>query len=154
MNEDHTTGLGSMPRRLLLTGAVGVAAALAACGGEPAGDEPAGDGAAQGAPTGGGDASSGSATLARTSEIPVGGGVVFASQGVVVTQPTAGTFKAFSAICTHQQCPLAGVDGGMINCSCHGSRFSIEDGSVRGGPATEPLPAREIGVEGDVITLA
>ena len=80
--------------------------------------------------------------LARTSDIPVGGGEIFADQGVVVTQPTAGEFKAFGPICTHQGCPVTNVDGGTINCTCHNSRFSIEDGSVKAGPATKPLPAK------------
>ena len=48
----------------------------------------------------------------------------------MVTQPTEGDFKGFSAVCTHQGCLVANVDGGTINCTCHGSQFSIEDGSV------------------------
>jgi Rieske Fe-S protein len=72
----------------------------------------------------------------------------------VVTQPSAGKFKAFSATCTHQGCPVAGVDGGTINCTCHGSKFSIEDGSVTKGPATKALVEQDISVEGDSITLA
>ena len=73
---------------------------------------------------------------------------------MVVTQPTEGTFKGFRSICTHQGCPIASVDGGTINCSCHGSKFSIEDGSARNGPATRPLTERAVTVEGDNIVLA
>lgn len=80
--------------------------------------------------------------------------MIFAAQSVVVAQPTAGTFRAFSAICTHQQCPLISVSDGLINCGCHGSQFAIEDGSVRGGPATKPLPVRQVRIEGDDIILA
>src|SRR5215469_9367558 len=40
-------------------------------------------------------------TLAKTSDIPVGGGVIYANEHVVVTQPSAGTFKCFSSTCTH-----------------------------------------------------
>ncbi|WP_217238788.1 Rieske (2Fe-2S) protein [Streptomyces sp. AC555_RSS877] len=99
------------------------------------------------------DASAGQ-ELAKASEIPVGGGKIFAEEKIVVTQPKEGEFKAFSNICTHQQCPVADVSDGTINCSCHGSKFSITDGAVQNPPATKPLPAKQIKVSGDSITLA
>ncbi|MEU0232696.1 MULTISPECIES: Rieske (2Fe-2S) protein [unclassified Streptomyces] len=92
--------------------------------------------------------------LTRTSEIPVGGGAVFPEEKVVVTQPTAGEFKAFSAVCTHQGCLVNKVADGTIDCPCHGSRFRVADGSVVTGPATRPLPAERIDVSGKTITLA
>ena len=58
----------------------------------------------------------------------------------VVTQPTKGTYKAFSKICTHQGCTVGQVADGVIKCPCHGSEFSIEDGSVKHPPARKPLP--------------
>ncbi|MFE6484380.1 Rieske (2Fe-2S) protein, partial [Streptomyces sp. NPDC057757] len=61
---------------------------------------------------------------------------------------------AFSSICTHQRCPVANVSDGTINCTCHGSKFSITDGSVTNPPATEPLPAKQITVRGNSISLA
>ncbi|WP_090943814.1 ubiquinol-cytochrome c reductase iron-sulfur subunit [Nonomuraea jiangxiensis] len=104
---------------------------------------PAGDGA------GGGDG----AGLARTADIPEGGGKIFADRKIVVVQPTAGEFRAFSATCTHQGCTVDNVSGGMINCPCHGSMFNL-DGTVMGGPATRPLPQVQIKVDGDTISLA
>ncbi|MBE8476602.1 Rieske (2Fe-2S) protein [Streptomyces justiciae] len=92
--------------------------------------------------------------LARTSDIPVGGGKIFKDEKVVVTQPEKGEFKAFTNICTHQQCPVASVSDGTINCNCHGSKFSIKDGSVAHPPATQPLAEKKIAVEGDSIRLA
>ncbi|MGW6569516.1 Rieske (2Fe-2S) protein [Streptomyces sp. NPDC054975] len=92
--------------------------------------------------------------LTKTTDVPVGGGTIFKEEKVVVTQPSAGEFKAFSAVCTHQGCIVAKVENGTINCACHGSRFRITDGSVANGPATRPLPAEEITVSGDSITLA
>ncbi|MFD3569053.1 Rieske (2Fe-2S) protein [Streptomyces sp. NPDC058671] len=94
------------------------------------------------------------APLTRTAEIPVGGGMVFAKEKVVVTQPVAGEFKAFSAVCTHQGCTVNKVADGTIDCPCHGSKFRVADGSVAKGPATRPLPAEQITVSGDAITLA
>lgn len=99
-------------------------------------------------------AASGGAPLARTSDIPVGGGTVFAEKKVVVTQPEAGEFKAFSAVCTHQGCIVNKVADGTIDCPCHGSKYRIADGSVAAGPAPRPLPAEQINVSGEEITLA
>jgi nitrite reductase/ring-hydroxylating ferredoxin subunit len=87
-----------------------------------------------------------------TADVPVGGGRIFDAQKVVVTQPTAGRFKAFSAVCTHQGCTLGQV-AVTINCPCHGSRFSITDGSVVQGPATTPLPAYPVKVSGAEVTV-
>ncbi len=101
---------------------------------------------------GGGGASAGGAT-ARTADIPVGGGKIFADIQAVVTQPTAGEFKAFSSICTHQNCPVTEVTD-TINCNCHGSKFSLSDGSVVNPPAAQPLAAKTVTVEGDSLTVA
>jgi Rieske Fe-S protein len=97
---------------------------------------------------------SGADALASTSDIEVGGGKIFTDEQVVVTQPSEGEFKAFSTTCTHQGCPVESVSDGTINCPCHGSKFSIEDGAVEGGPATSPLEEVSITVEGDSIVLA
>ncbi|MGW2048211.1 Rieske (2Fe-2S) protein [Streptomyces sp. NPDC001858] len=91
--------------------------------------------------------------LAKTTEIPVGGGKIFADEKVVVTQPTKDDFKAFSAVCTHQSCLVGSVADGIIHCPCHNSEFRIADGSVAGGPAPRPLPAEQITVEGGAIKL-
>jgi Rieske Fe-S protein len=90
----------------------------------------------------------------KTSEIPVGGGKIFADQKYVVTQPKAGEFKAFSAICTHQGCAVSKIAAGAIDCPCHGSSYSIEDGSVLGGPAPRPLPAKTVTQTGDTLTVS
>jgi Rieske Fe-S protein len=103
---------------------------------------------------GGGGASAGTGgATAKTADIPVGGGKIFADIQAVVTQPTAGEFKAFSSICTHQSCPVTEVTD-TINCNCHGSRFSISDGSVVNPPATQALAARTVTVEGDSLTVS
>lgn len=92
--------------------------------------------------------------LAKTSDIPVGGGKIFKDQKVVVTQPKEAEFKAFSAVCTHQGCTVGKIADGTIDCPCHGSKFRVADGSVAGGPAPRPLPAEQIKVEGNSIRLA
>ena len=74
-----------------------------------------------------------------TSQVPVGGGVILENADYVVTQPSKGSYKAFSKICTHQGCPVASVENGVIHCDCHGSEYSIKDGSVTNAPATKGL---------------
>jgi Rieske Fe-S protein len=91
--------------------------------------------------------------LGATSAVPVGGGAIFAAQKVVVTQPTAGTFVGLSAVCPHQGCVVAKVEGGSIDCACHGSKFQL-DGTVTKGPATKPLSPVAVTVKGSDITLA
>lgn len=132
-------------------GAGGLALALTACGG---GSATTAAEATAGAESATSTSAKGAGGLGPTADIPVGGGKVFASEKIVVTQPTAGEFKAFSATCTHQGCTVGSVDGGTINCPCHGSKFNIADGAVAKGPATQPLPSKEIKVEGDQIALA
>lgn len=138
---EETYRPGEVTRRAVLRStAVGGLAVplLAACGG----------GAGEG-----GSGSGGGATVS-TSDVPVGGGTILEDEMVVVTQPTEGQFKAFSAVCTHQGCPVQTVAEGRIGCNCHGSAFSIEDGSVVAGPADQPLEAKSVSVQGDSVTVS
>jgi Rieske Fe-S protein len=80
-------------------------------------------------------------------DIPVGGGRVYPPQRLVVTQPTAGTIRAFSAACPHQGCAISSVRDGVIECPCHGSRFSAVDGSVLRGPARQALSTRAVTIQ-------
>jgi Rieske Fe-S protein len=78
---------------------------------------------------------------------------VFSAAKVVVTQPSSGEYKGFSAVCTHMQCIVDQVAAGTIDCPCHGSKFSIKDGSVVSGPAPSPLPAASVTVSGGQVML-
>ncbi|WP_329245476.1 Rieske (2Fe-2S) protein [Streptomyces sp. NBC_01478] len=138
---------------LAAVGAAGLAVALTACSSsDDSSSDTSGSTSTAGSTTAQGDA--GGTELAKTTDIPEGGGKIFASQGVVVTQPTAGTYKAFSSKCTHQGCAVSSISNGVIVCPCHQSEFSVTDGSVKKGPATQALPAEQISVSGDSITLA
>jgi Rieske Fe-S protein len=101
-----------------------------------------------------GDEDGVSSAFSTTAAIPVGGGTIFPGHGVVVTQPEAGVFVAFSTTCPHRGCAVRAVAAGTINCFCHGSRFRIGDGSVAGGPAEGPLAPRGIVVCDGTISLA
>jgi Rieske Fe-S protein len=92
--------------------------------------------------------------LASVKEIPVGSGKIFPAHQVVVTQPAKGKFHAFSAVCTHVGCILDKISNGTIDCPCHGSEFRITDGSLVTGPASGPLPKKNIKiVKGKVVLL-
>ncbi len=141
-----------LSRRLVLAGACGACAvAVGGCASYGKGTAPKPSAAP---PPAGGSAAAPAAGIASTADVPVGGGLILADQDLVITQPTAGSFKGFSATCTHQGCTVASVAGGTINCTCHGSKFSVADGSVAGGPAPEPLAARAVTVTGTAITLS
>ncbi|GHH82830.1 hypothetical protein GCM10018781_68640 [Kitasatospora indigofera] len=132
-------------RRTLLCGAAAVLAgggalAVSGCGSTGSG--------------GSAEAAAGPVEVGPASEVPVGGGKVFREKKIVVTQPTEGQYKAFSAKCTHAGCIVDQVKNNEILCPCHGSRFSITDGSVQGtGPAPSPLPSYQVAVEGGTLKV-
>ena len=136
---DHGATHGSDRRTVIgMVGIVGLgvvgAATLAACGGGSRTANQSGS-AASGAA---GSAGSGNAVV-KAADIPMGGGTVFDAAKVVVTQPKAGEFKAFSAICTHKGCTVAGVANGTITCPCHARTTRPR---VRSPAARPPLRCR------------
>ena len=145
-----------LDRRTILRGATvgGLALPLlAACGGgDEASSSSSGDASSSASAGGGSDSSGG--TSVSAADVPVGGGTILKDQKVVVTQPAKGDFKAFTAVCTHKGCTVAKVEDGLIMCPCHGSRFSIEDGSRKAGPAQAALASKKVTVEGDQISVS
>jgi Rieske Fe-S protein len=149
------------PRRrgvLLGAGAAGISGALAGCSLAPVPYDSTLDGSIPHdeeapTPTPGPDGKVSGIFLASTSDIPVGGGTIFPDDKLVVTQPVAGEFKAFSVVCTHVGCLCDKVVSGTIQCPCHGSTFRITDGGVVTGPATRPLAAEQISVTNGKIML-
>lgn len=147
-------------RRQVLA-ASGVAATtvfVSGCGsGEDAASSESGDAVEGAAPPGDaseGDPASGGDRVASVGDVPVGGGLVVQAEQVVITQPSEGQFKAFSAVCPHQGCLVADVRDGEIVCPCHGSRFTVDTGDVVGGPAPRGLEERQVTVTGDGIAVA
>src|SRR5262245_6872160 len=109
-------------RRTVLSAAAGipVAGVLAACGSDAPPEAPPIPAPPRVAPP--------VQTLGKASDIPVSGGVIFADKGVVVTQPSPGEYRAFSATCTHKGCLVAAVQNNIISCNCHNSKYSATDG--------------------------
>lgn len=132
-------GAGPIGRRAVLCGGAGAVGAgvLAGCGG----DETKSAADLKGK------------EIAKAADVPVGGGKIYGDEKVVVTQPTQGAFKAFTAVCTHQGCTVGSVRNGVIHCACHGSEFKIADGSVAKGPADKPLQEYPVRVENGGIVV-
>ena len=154
-----------VPRRSLFAAGMGLTLAglgLAACtDASTGGDGSMGNGGSTsngggGATTGTGGSGGGAAAgnSVKKADVPVGGGVIMANASFVVTQPTAGTYKAFSSVCTHQGCPVSEITNGAIVCTCHRSLFSVKDGSVISGPARRALAAAAVTQSGDSLVIS
>lgn len=144
-------------RRFTATASAGLALpVLAACGDDSTvtDSSPSDSGSpSSSSPSSSSGGSSASGGFAQTGDVPVGGCKVYSDEQCVLTQPTEGDFKCFTSVCTHQGCEVSDGEG-EIPCTCHGSAFSLEDGSVLDGPATAPLAEKSISVDGDTISLA
>ncbi len=129
-------------RRVALVAGAGGLVVLAGCG------------SGAGASGGGSTVTGGGGGSVPAASVPVGGGVIVADQGFLVTQPTAGQFRAFSVVCPHQGCPVSQITNGQIVCPCHGSQFSVADGSVTQGPAPTGLKALKVSDSGGTLTVS
>ena len=163
-HEPQTDSLATRRGVLAGVGLVGLASAITACGaggsssyaGGRRGDDPGGAAASSG--TGERRAAARAAPRPgtrspRTSQIPVGSGMIFSGPAGGRHPAVSGEFKAFSAVCTHMGCIVNQISNGTIDCPCHGSQYSIKTGDVVAGPAPKPLPAKQIKVSGDSIFL-
>ena len=148
-------------RRAVLGGVaiIGAGAALTACGGSsdtsgtPAATTSAPSDTPSATPSTSATTTSGGTPIGKTSDVPVGSGKIFTDKKVVVTQLTKGHFKAFTAVCTHLGCIVSSIDTKEIHCACHGSAYSIKDGSVVSGPAPAPLKAEKIADDAGTLKL-
>lgn len=150
MKEDLEQFQSAVNRRTVIlgAGAVGAAGVLAACGSSDGSNGTSVDSPETMAST---EVPSSPTAIAKTENIPVGGGLVVEDKMVVVTQPTEGDFKAFSSVCPHQSCNVSQITAEEIICPCHGSKFSSETGELINGPATTGLAPVEIEVQDDQV---
>ncbi|MCU1631171.1 MAG: Rieske (2Fe-2S) iron-sulfur domain protein [Pseudonocardia sp.] len=143
-------------RRAVVAGAgvaaLGVGLVVTGCStGTSSGAETGSSGSGSGFGSRGGAAGAGTA-LGPASDVPVGGAHVYPDQAVIVTQPTAGTYRGFSTKCPHQGCAVSRIEGTSLVCPCHGSAFAL-DGSVTHGPAQKGLTAQPVAVTAGQITV-
>jgi nitrite reductase/ring-hydroxylating ferredoxin subunit len=152
----HVPALADRRGVLKAAGVVVGAGALAACSSPPVPSATSGSSsaaasggsgsAAASAPSGGGTPSS---------EVPVGGAKFFPDTKTVVTQPVAGTFKAFDTTCPHQGCAVSSVADNQIVCPCHQSHFDLTTGEpTPDSQAKRALTAKQVTVTGDTFTVA
>ncbi len=123
----------------LVTGAL-----LEACGGGGDTTGPSGDTPRGGNPPGGnaGIVIAGNRiviSLAQVQELAAADGFRLISEAsTVVINVGNDQFRAFTSICTHQQCNVSSYAGRRLVCPCHNSQFD-RNGQVVVGPATAPL---------------
>lgn len=100
-------------------------------------------------------AAGGKVPVGSVAQIPPGQGKVVAvgSKPAIVVN-VDGSFKAYSAICTHLGCIVAfDPNAHAIVCPCHDGHFSPANGSVISGPPPAPLASLTVSVEGDKILV-
>ena len=93
-------------------------------------------------------------SVARASEIPVGGVRLFAypeaQDPCILIRTAADSFVAYSQKCTHLSCAVYfAPEPGRLECPCHEGYFRVSDGSVIQGPPSRPLPRVRLERRGD-----
>lgn len=82
----------------------------------------------------------------------MGSAVILGS--VIIAQPTAGEFVAYSSACPHQGNPITKIDGETVTCTKHNSTFSTLDGSYISGPAPSGLRGATLTDDGDRVSAS
>jgi len=88
--------------------------------------------------------------VATVAEIGPGKMIGVKAKGkAVLIANIGGKLHAVSDTCTHKGCGLSRgeLEGAVITCPCHASRFDARDGKLLGGPAQ--LPVRVFNVKID-----
>ena len=113
------------------------AALAGACGGGSDDDD-----GPVGPPSGGGvSVNGGVITIALDAEralASANGFLIVQQARTIVINAGNDVYRAFTSVCTHEQCDVNGFSGGRIRCPCHGSEYDT-GGRVVQGPATLPL---------------
>ena len=132
-----------------------VSAALAGCGNGVVSNPTGVSNPSGGGPSGGGQLPAGVTVNSNVTTIDLSqqpglsatsGFLLIVPVHVFIVKVGTSAFRAFTSICTHQQCDVNDFSGGTINCPCHGSQFDTSGQVVR-GPA--PLPLQEFATSFD-----
>ena len=73
----------------------------------------------------------------------------------VVLLNVEGELYALDSTCTHAGCDLSNgnLEGDILECICHGSKFNVKTGAVERPPAAEPVPTYAVRIEGDDVLV-
>jgi 3-phenylpropionate/trans-cinnamate dioxygenase ferredoxin component len=94
--------------------------------------------------------------LASASSVGEGQMAAFkAEDREIAVANVGGTYYAFNDICTHRRCSLADgeLDGTILTCVCHGSRFEVTTGEVVRGPAQRAVEVYPVTIENDELRV-
>ncbi len=89
------------------------------------------------------------ATQALTNE---GGFLLISEADVMAVNVDGTTIRAFTSICTHQQCTINAFTNDTFMCPCHGSAFNT-NGAVVQGPASQALTEFSVSQSDDTVTI-
>ena len=94
--------------------------------------------------------------IAKTEEIPVGQmkGIKKDDKNILIAN-MAGKFYAIGGKCTHAGGDLAKgkMDGSIVTCPRHGSKFDVTTGKAAGGPAKQNEPSYAVKLQGNSIMV-
>jgi cytochrome b6-f complex iron-sulfur subunit len=100
------------------------------------------------------EVAAGSVVVGQVGDLQLNSAKVFLFGGkpAILIHTPQGTYKAFTAVCTHLSCTVQfRQDLGHIWCACHDGHFDL-NGQVIGGPPPRPLAEFAVTVRGtDVV---
>jgi Rieske Fe-S protein len=77
----------------------------------------------------------------------------FGSEPALLVRLTDGSYRAFSAVCTHLNCTVQyRSDLREIWCACHNGLYDLEGRNIS-GPPPRPLEVYEVHVQGDDVVV-
>ncbi|MBU5557918.1 MAG: non-heme iron oxygenase ferredoxin subunit [Candidatus Aenigmarchaeota archaeon] len=94
--------------------------------------------------------------VAAVSDIPIGKMLGVKAKGkAILIANIGGKLHAMADTCTHASCGLSRgeIEGAVVTCPCHGSRFDVRDGKVLEGPAKLPARVFDVKVDGKSILV-
>ncbi len=100
--------------------------------------------------------------IASVSDVPVGTALKFTDPATglpgYLMQPAAGSFVAYSAVCTHEGCIVeAAPDTNSFHCPCHGAKYDLASGepneNTKGTLTAKPLVKLSVSVSGEDLIL-
>ena len=94
--------------------------------------------------------------VALKEEVPAGKMKLVEANGTpILLFNIAGEYFAIGNKCTHRGCKLSSgtLEGEIVKCPCHGSKFNVKTGEVIHVPAARPEPKFTVKVEKDQILI-